>query len=179
MFDDMRKSTSPTKTASSRQSCSSITAVVDTTLSEAVRKPSETSQELIDGPGEPQTREDGPEGIASTSAPSVASEDPVGVCQKQGHKRRHGSEEERSNKRRRGSWSESGLSRRDLKKLSRHWESLERSTPEEMDACVTVPAREQKRTPSRQTSSSDLNQDTASNEIVYQLYASANYVAKE
>ena len=98
MFVDRRKSTSPTKTASPRQSCSSITAAADTTLSEAVRKPSETSQELIDGPGEPQTREDAPEGLASTSIASLAPGDLVGVCQKKAHERPYGSEEERSNK---------------------------------------------------------------------------------
>ena len=75
-----------------------------------------------------------------------------------GSKGPYDSEEEHSNKQRRGSVSESRLSKKNLKRLQRDLEGLERRKPEEMDPL----AQAQERTPSRQTSSSDLNQDTAS-----------------
>ena len=156
-----RRSTSPMKTASPRP-CSSTTAAADTTLSEPVRRPSETSQELIDGIGEVQKRELAPEGVTFNAIPSVAFGDPVGVWPTKGQKRPFDSEGEHSSKRRRPSESESRLSKKNLKRLQRDLERLERRTPEEMDPSVTAPSRAKKRTASRQPSSSDLNQDTAS-----------------
>ena len=92
----------------------------------------------------------------------MASGDEVGVGQTKGQKRPYDSEEEHSSKRSQGSVSKSQLSKKNLKRLQRDLEKRKRNTPEEIDPFVTIPAWAPKRTPSRQTSSSDLNQDTAS-----------------
>lgn len=57
---------------------------------------------------------------------------------------------------------QSQLSEANLKKLERNLKGLERGTPNEMDPSVIVPDRVRKRALSRQSSFSDLNEDTAS-----------------
>lgn len=164
-----RKPASLPKNASPRRLRSSTTAAAK---SAAFRRPSENFQELIDRPrkalkrkyaaedehSQKRLRKDPP----SVSVPAAASQDLVGVWQTKGKRRRHDFEDKPSYKRRRGSVSESQLSEDNLKKLERDLEQLERETPKEMDPGVTVLDRVRKRAPSRQTSFSDLNQDTAS-----------------
>ena len=167
-----RKPTSPPKNASPGQLRSSTTAAAYSTPSEALQKPSETSQELIDRPRKAQKRKHAAEDEhsqkrlrkdpPSPSVPAAASQDLVGVWQTRGKKRPYDSEDKDSYKRRRGSVSESQLSEENLKKLERDLEKLERETLDEMDPGVTVLDRVRKRAPSRQASFSDLNQDTAS-----------------
>ena len=153
-----RKPTFPPQNASPRRLRSSTTAAAK---SAAFRRPSKNSQELIDRLRKAQKRKHAAEDehsqqrlrkdIPSVLIPAAASQDLVGVWQTNGKKRRHDSEDKHSYKRRRESVPESQLSEDNLKKLER-----------EMDPGVTVPDRVRKRAPSRQTSFSDLNQDTAS-----------------
>ncbi|KAL9128541.1 MAG: hypothetical protein Q9217_002806 [Psora testacea] len=167
-----RNSTSPPKTASPRHKRSSTTAAANSTPSEALQKPFETSQELIDRPRKAQKRKQAAEDEysqkrlrkdpPSASGPAAASQDLVGVWQTREKKRLYDSEDKLSYKRRPGSVPESQLSEENLKKLERDLEKLERGTPNKMDPAVTVPDRVRKRTASRQASFSDLNQDTAS-----------------
>lgn len=167
-----RKPTSPPKNASPRQLRSSTTAGAYSAPSEALKKPSETSQELIDRPRKAQKRKHAAEDEhsqkqlrrdpPSASVPAAASQDLVGVWQTRGKNRPYDSEDNDSYKRRRGSVPESQLSEENLKKLERDLEKLERQTFDEMDPGLTVLDRVRKRALSRQASFSDLNQDTAS-----------------
>ena len=91
----------------------------------------------------------------SASVPIAASQDLISVWQTRGEKRPHDFEDKRSYKRHRGSVLEFQLSEENLRKL-------ERETSNEMDPSVTVSDRVRKRAPSRQASSSELNQDTES-----------------
>lgn len=167
-----RKPTSPPKNASPRQLRSSTTAAAYSAPSEALKKPSETSQELIDRPWKAQKRKHAAEDEhsqkqlrrdpPSASVPAAASQDLVGVWQTRGKNRPYDSEDNDSYKRRWGSVPESQLSEKNLKKLERDLEKLERQTFDEMDPGLTVVHRVRKRALSRQASFSDLNQDTAS-----------------
>lgn len=167
-----RKPTSPPKNASPRQLRFSTIAAANSTLSEAFQKASETSKELIDRPRKAQKRKHAAEDGHSqkrlrkdspfASVPTETSQDLVGVWQSRGDKRSYNSEDKHSYKRRPGSVPESQLSEENLKKLERVLEKLERGTSDEMEPGVTIRDRVRKRAPSRQASSSDLNQDTAS-----------------
>jgi hypothetical protein len=167
-----RKPTSPLENASPRQLPSSTTEAANSIPFEAFQNPSETSQELIDRPRKAQKPKHAAEDehsqkrlrkdLPSASVPAAASQDLVGVWQSRGEKRPYDYEDKHSYKRRRGSVPESQLSEKNLKKLERELEKLERGMPDEMDPGVTVPDRVRKRALSRQASFSDLNQGTAS-----------------
>ena len=165
-----RKSTSPPKNDSPRQLRFSTIAAANSTLSEAFQKASETSKELIDRPRKAQKRKHAAEDehsqqrlrkdSPSASTPTATSQDLVGVWQSD--KRSYSSEDKHSYKRRSDSVPESQLSEENLKKLERVLEKLESGTSDEMEPGVTIRDRVRKRAPSRQASSSYLNQDTAS-----------------
>ena len=175
------KPTSPPKNASPRRLRSSTTAAAK---SAAFQKPSLNSQELIDRPRKAQKRKHAAEDEHSQKrlrkdppsvlVPAAASQDLVGVWQTKGKKRRHESEDEHSYKRRRESVP-SQLSKENLKKLERDLEQLEREMPQEMDSVVIVPARGQKRGPSRQQSLSDLNQNTAASQLTQKSSVSNSF----
>ena len=167
-----RKLTSPPKNANPRQLRSSTTAATNCTPSKALQKLSKTSQEPIDRPRKAQKRRHAADdehlqkrlrkNSPSESVLSPPSQNLVGIWQTGGKKRPYSPEDKRSFKRRRRSVPESQLSEENLKKLERDLEQSERGTPNKMDPGVTFPNRVRKRAPSRQASSSDLNQDTVS-----------------
>ena len=167
-----RKHTFPPKNANSRQLRSSTTVATKHTSPEAFQKASELSQNLTDRPQKAQKRQQVArdeqsqkrlrKAPPSTPISAAASQNPVGVSQTRGEEQPYDSEDKRSCKQRPGSVPESQLSKENLKKLEEELETLERGTLSEMDPAVTIPDRGRKRAPSRQASSSDLYQDTAS-----------------
>ena len=169
---DHKPTTSPLSNTRSRELTSSTAAAAKSTPSDASQRPIEPSQKSSGHPRKAQKRENTAEDdhsqkrlrkdSPSASLSATNSQDRVDVWQCRGKERPPSSEDRHSYKRRRGSVLESQLSEENLKKLERGLEKFERGTPSEMDSGVTVPYRVRKRTPSRQASSSDLNQATAS-----------------
>ena len=147
------KLTSRPENASPQQICSPTTAAAKSTQTEAFHS-FETSGNLIDHTGKEPKR--------LGKDPAAASNDQVGVWQSLGKKRLNNTEGKSLCKRRRRSIPDSQLSEQNLKKLERDLEKLKKVTPNEMDPSVTIPDRLRKRAPSRQSSFSDLNQETAS-----------------
>ena len=167
-----RKLTPPPRNANLRQLRSSTTVATNGTPSEAFQKLSKTSQEPIDRPRKAQKRrhavdDEHLQKRLRKDSPSESdllppSQDLAGIWQTGEEKRPYSPEDKHSPKRRRRSVPESQLSEENLKKLERDLEQLERGTPNKMDPGIIFSDRARKRAPSRQTSSSDLNQDTVS-----------------